>query len=115
MKIWISALFVFFLAGCASHYDSLYPHSAASKYGCQYTSDSEYNCPNSIPGHFKAANNCTWVDSYVKADGTYVSSHMRCKISEKSAYPSASGSNCHYVSGYRRKNGTYVSGYTRCR
>lgn len=115
MKIWISIFSLFLISGCANFNDSLYPHTAASKYVCQYKQDGLYSCPKSIPKHFKSANNCTWVDAYSKKDGTLVSGHMRCKIESTSSYSNSSGSNCHYVSGYYRKDGTYVSGHTRCR
>ena len=115
MKIFIAVTLLIFLSGCTAYYDALYPISAASKYGCRYDSDGFYNCPKSIPNHYKKSNNCTWVDAYTRKNGTSVNGHMRCKIGGVSSYSKTSGSNCHYVSGYYRKDGTYVSGHTRCR
>ncbi len=120
-------IFLLLLSGCTTIIDGMDPSAAAVRYGCTYSEahfdnngnyiPSGYGCPSNTPNSYLESNSCTWVNSYYRKDGTYVSGHSRCsKVPRYSSYSSTkTGSSCHYVSGYYRKNGTYVRGYTSCR
>ncbi len=135
----LSVFFIFLLVGCVT------PQPAETYYSSQSLSVSEactyepidynstgeqieggYNCPSSSSIANYAGNLCSWVNSYTRKDGTYVSGHTRCKYNHLPNAPSSSSgssatscvtSYCGPVNvrGYYRKNGTYVSPHTRSR
>lgn len=139
MNKFLSLFFIFLLAGCTitqtpEKYDSSSPLSASEACTYEptdYNSTGEqieggYNCHSSSPIANYAGNLCSWVNSYTRKDGTYVSGHTRCKYnhlpSTSSSSSSSSATSCvtSYcgpvnVRGYYRKDGTYVRPHTRSR
>lgn len=113
------------LIGCAAMQERMNPVGAAQRYGCKIVPAHSqkngeavplsYHCPKSTPTRFTSRYSCTWVNSYVKRDGTSVSGHSRCNFPTRNYRSSNSSGNCHWVNGYRRKNGSYVRGHRRCR
>ena len=131
----LAFLAVGLLAGCASpnYYQSTgYPTGGAiaSESECVYVESHVTATGETVPASYKcvapsptkyASGGCSWVSSYYRQDGTYVSGHTRCTdrptIAAPSYYPSATGSTGGPVNvrGYYRKDGTYVRPHTRSR
>lgn len=89
-----------------------------------------YACPEASPRATYALNECSWVNGYLRKNGTYVIGHTRCKynlVPPGYSSGSYSGLGSGYskspcvtsycgpvkVKGYYRKNGTYVRPHTR--
>ena len=62
---------------------------------------------------FSSAYAGTWVNGYIRKDGTYVQGYYRSSPSIGSYSYNKVNPSSYYVRGYYRKDGTYVQGHRR--
>ncbi|TMX13324.1 hypothetical protein FGF01_03335 [Aeromonas salmonicida subsp. achromogenes] len=132
IRLFLAMFMAFSLSACASLPEDIPCNTEPAHYDSNgMFVPTAYACPEASPRATYALNECSWVNGYLRKDGTYVIGHTRCKYNlvPPGSYSSAayswfgsgySKSPCvtSYcgpvkVKGYYRKNGTYVRPHTR--